>query len=254
MQAEILTRREKNATLKVYKPCDRGMGVKKLAAGLVRLMGGFFLLSLGIVLNCQAGLGLAPWDVLSQGLSRILPMTMGQASMVSGLVILVFDVLMRERIGVGSILNMIFIGTFIDLINLVNNSLGLIPAAENLWVGILLLVLSFPVMAVGMYLYMSPRLGAGPRDSMMVAIKRRTSVPVGVCRMIIEAVVLVVGWLMGGTVGLGTVILVLGNGPAMQWCFKLFHFDVAAQPNESVADTLRTVWNAWHGSAAQAER
>ena len=225
--------------------------MKKLAAGIIRLMGGFFLLSLGIVLNCQAGLGLAPWDVLSQGLSRILsPMTMGQASMASGLVILLFDVLVRERIGVGSVLNMIFIGTFIDLLNAVNGRLGLIPAAENLWTGLLLLALSFPFMAVGMYLYMSPRLGAGPRDSMMVAIKRRTPVPVGVCRMVIEAAVLVVGWLMGGTVGIGTVVLVLGNGPAMQLCFRLFRFDVAAEPNQSLADTLRTV----RRPAARAER
>lgn len=229
--------------------------MKDLAAGLLKVMVGFFLLSLGIVLTCQAGLGIAPWDVLSQGVAEITPITMGQASMVTGLIILVFDALARERIGVGSILNMIFIGSFMDLINAINNRIGLIPAAHDLWTGLLLLALSFPFMAMGMYLYMVPRLGAGPRDSLMVAVKRRVAAPVGVCRMVIEAVVLVVGWLMGGTVGIGTVILVLGNGPAMQLCFKLFHFDVAAQPNQSVADTIRRVKNLRGAvAAARADR
>lgn len=224
--------------------------MKSLAIGLVKLMIGFFLLSLGIVLTCQAGLGIAPWDVLSQGVSETTPLTMGQASVVTGLVILILDVLARERIGIGSILNMIFIGTFMDLINGINDRIGLIPLAQDVWTGLLLLLLSFPFMAVGMYLYMVPRLGAGPRDSLMVAVKRRVPVPVGVCRMVIEAVVLVVGWLMGGTVGIGTVVLVLGNGPAMQLCFKLFRFDVAAQPNQSVADTIRLLRSPQGAAAA----
>lgn len=229
--------------------------MKSLVLRLVKVMAGLFLLSAAIVLTCQAGLGIAPWDVLSQGMSVLtqgtaVAMTMGQASIASGAVIILVDLLARERIGVGTILNLIFIGTFIDLINVWNQKIGLVPMASGLWDGLALLVLSFPVMALGMYLYMSPKLGAGPRDSLMVAVKRRAPYPVGVCRMVIEAVVLVVGWLMGGTVGIGTVLLVLGNGPAMQWCFTLFRFDVEAAPNDGITDTLRQIGARLHKKTA----
>ena len=212
--------------------------VKNLAGRVIRLMAGLFLISLATVMTCQAGLGIAPWDVLHQGISKILPISMGQASIVLGLLILAADVLARERIGVGTVLNLVFVGLFMDAINLVNSHVPLIPEAETLLGGFILLLLSFPFMSFGMYLYMAPRLGAGPRDSMMVALKRRLPVSVGLCRLGMEAVALLIGWMLGGTVGIGTVLLVLCNGPAMQLCFKILHFNVTEKPNESLGETL----------------
>lgn len=216
--------------------------MKAMAMRFVKLMAGLFLISLGVVLTCQAGLGIAPWDVLHQGLAAVTSMTMGQMSIGVGVCVLIVDLLARERIGLGTLINLVFIGVFMDVISACNARLGLIPTAQSLPMGLLLLALSFPPMAYGMYLYMSPKMGAGPRDSLMVAVTRRLPCSVGVCRMIIEAIVLLVGWLLGGTVGIGTVILVLLNGPAMQLCFQLCHFDVEAKPNESVAETLNAIW------------
>ena len=217
---------------------DGGVCMKRLAARLIKLLTGIFLVSLGIVMTCQAGLGIAPWDVLHQGISSITPLTMGQVSISVGLIILAIDCMARERIGLGTIVNLVFIGAFLDMINAVNARFCLIPKAETLPMGLFLLFLSLPVTAMGLYCYMSPKLGAGPRDSLMEAIKRRVPFSVGVCRMAIEAVALTVGWLLGGSVGIGTVVLVLCSGPVMQFFFRVFHFDVAAEPNESIAETL----------------
>jgi uncharacterized membrane protein YczE len=189
---------------------------------LLRLFIGYFLYGLGIVLTVNANQGLAPWSVFHQGLANQLHITMGVATQVVGLVILVLDFIFGERLGWGTVGNVVFIGTFIDLIMLNN----WIPIPESIMVSYGMMLVGLVVMALATYSYLSAQLGAGPRDGLMIAMTKRINLSVGWIRNMIEAVVLVAGYFMGGSVGLGTLVMAILFGRFIQLVFKLFKFDV----------------------------
>jgi uncharacterized membrane protein YczE len=180
------------------------------------------LYGLGIVLTVNANQGLAPWSVFHQGLANQLHITMGVATQVVGLVILVLDFIFGERLGWGTVGNVIFIGTFIDLIMLNN----WIPIPESIMVSYGMMLVGLVVMALATYSYLSAQLGAGPRDGFMIAMTKRINLSVGWIRNMIEVVVLIAGYLMGGSVGLGTLVMAILFGRLIQFTFKLFKFDV----------------------------
>ncbi|HET7274567.1 MAG TPA: hypothetical protein VFI91_05280 [Longimicrobiaceae bacterium] len=179
-------------------------------------MTGLFGYGLSVSFMIRSGLGLGPWDAFHVGIHQLSGMSIGTATILVGLLILVGTAFMGVRPGAGTIANMILIGVFIDLL------LPFTPAAAD-WrwgfgyyaVGILMAGL-----ATGMYI--GAGMGEGPRDGLMMGISRRTRWPVRRVRTLIEVVVLVLGWLMGGTVGIGTVFFTLGIGPAVQWGLHIF--------------------------------
>ena len=189
---------------------------------LLRLFIGYFLYGLGIVLTLNANQGLAPWSVLHQGLTIQFHITMGVATQLVGLVILVLDFIFGERIGWGTIGNVIFIGTFIDLIML--NSW--IPISQSILVSYGMMLAGVLVMALATYSYLSAQLGAGPRDGLMIAMTKRINLSVGWIRNIIEVVVLIAGYFMGGSVGFGTLFMAVLFSRFIQLVFKIFKFDV----------------------------
>jgi len=171
--------------------------MKSIISKIVRLMVGYFLYGLGIVLTVNAHQGLVPWSVFHQGLSLQVHITMGVATQVVGIVILVLDIIFGERLGWGTIGNVVFIGTFIDLI-MSNNW---IPIPENIAICYGMIVVGMAVMAFATYSYLSAQLGAGPRDGLMIALTKRANISVGLIRNLIEVVVLIAGYFMGGSVG-----------------------------------------------------
>lgn len=178
----------------------------QLRRRLPRLLLGLVLCGLGISSMVAADLGLGPWDVLHQGLSRLSGIPIGMTAILVGLVVLGFWFPLRERPGLGTVLNVVVIGVVIDLV-----LLGLeTPASLVLrW----LMMLAGPVLfAVGSGFYIGAGLGPGPRDGVMTGLARR-GVPVGLARTLLEVTVLVGGWLLGGTVGAGTLAFALGIGP-----------------------------------------
>lgn len=183
---------------------------------------GYFLYGLAIVLTVNANQGLDPWGVFHQGLANQLHITMGAATQIVGLVILVLDFIFGERIGWGTVGNVIFIGTFIDLINFYH----WIPVASNLAAGYGMMFVGLAVMALATFSYLSAQLGAGPRDGFMIAITKRINLSVGLIRNIIEVFVIIAGYFMGGSVGLGTLVMAILFGRFIQFTFKLFKFDV----------------------------
>ena len=201
---------------------------------LFSLVFGLFLYALGIVLCIQANIGCAPWDVLHMGLSFKLGMTMGRISILVGALICLGMLLLREKLGIGTLLNMLLIGVFMDGIF----SLRVIPAANRLWTGALVMVAGLFVIALGSYFYIGSGFGAGPRDSLMVSLRRRSKWPVGVCRALVEGSALLIGFFLGGQAGIGTVIAVFGIGFCVQTVFALLRFDPAAVRHETLADTL----------------
>ncbi len=203
---------------------------------IARIIIGLFIFALGITLSVNANIGLAPWDAFSAGVSNLTGISFGLIVVLTGLVIIVADVLLGEKIGIGSILNAVLIGLFVDLIQ----SFNLIPKMNRLIPGILVLVIGQVLIVFGSYLYISAGLGCGPRDALMVALgKRLPTWPIGLIRGLIEGSVLAIGWMFGAKVGIGTVIAAFGIGFILQHLFRLLRFDVKAVRHENFADTLR---------------
>lgn len=208
---------------------------------IIRLIWGLFLYAVGIVLTVQANLGVSPWDVFHQGLSRLTGITFGTASIVTGIVIVAASALMKEHIGFGTISNMILIGVFIDILMLRR----MIPAAQTLAPGFAMMIAGLFVIAIASFFYIGAGYGAGPRDSLMVVLARRTGYPVGFCRAVVEGTALLCGWFLGGHAGVGTVISAFGIGFAVQIVFTLLKFDVQAIHQETFAETYARL-KAWH--------
>ncbi len=178
----------------------------QLRRRLPRLLFGLVLCGLGIASMVAADLGLGPWDVLHQGLSRLSGVPIGMVGILVGLVVLGLWLPLRERPGLGTVLNVVIIGVVIDLTLLVLSTPG------ALWLRTLMMLAGPVLFAIGSGFYIGAGLGPGPRDGVMTGLARR-GVPVGVARAAIEISVLVGGWLLGGTVGAGTLVFAFGIGP-----------------------------------------
>lgn len=206
---------------------------------LIRLFLGLFLYAVGIVMTINANLGLAPWDIFHQGITLKLGITMGQASIGAGLVIIIFNSLLREKLGWGTLCNMYFIGIFMDFLMLNN----LIPIFDNIFLQLLMLCLGMFLIGVASYYYIGVGLGAGPRDGLMVVLTKITNKSVRFNRNAIEISVLIMGYFLGGFLGMGTVIVALTIGYFVQFAFKLYKFDVAAVEHRFIGDDIKWIKN-----------
>lgn len=207
----------------------------KKAKRLIMLVFGLFLFALGVVLVMQSNLGYGPWELFQAGLTNILPLTIGQATVLVGVVIVVTILILKEIIGIGTLANMALIGVFMDMIL----SWGIIPLVQGIPLGLIFTTLGLFTIAFGSYFYIASGFGAGPRDSLMVAIRRRTGLPIGVCRSMLECSAAFAGWLLGGPLGLGTVITAIFLGPCVQLVFRLFSFEAISIVHENLFDTLK---------------
>ncbi|WP_413467664.1 YczE/YyaS/YitT family protein [Mycobacterium sp. RTGN3] len=163
----------------------------------------------------RAGLGLDPWDVFHQGLAGRTGMTIGIASAVVGVAVLLAWIPLRNRPGIGTIANVIVIAITVDA------ALALLPTPSALWVRIAMMLGAVVLNAISTVLYIGAGLGPGPRDGLMTGLVARTGLSVRLVRTSIEATVLAVGWLLGGTVGIGTVVYAFGIGPLVQLVLRL---------------------------------
>lgn len=211
--------------------------IKTISLKLIRLFIGFFICAFGIVLMINASLGLSPWDVLHQGISKNIGITMGTASITIGAIVVLLDAVLGENIGWGTVLNMTFIGVFMDLISFS----GFISISNNFITGITMLVSGMACMAFGTVLYMGCGLGSGPRDGLMVALQKRTKRPVKLIRAIIEIGALIVGYILGGSVGIGTVVSAIGLGYIIQIVFKICKFDSSKVKHRFIVDDIRCI-------------
>ncbi|AQS59860.1 YczE/YyaS/YitT family protein [Desulforamulus ferrireducens] len=184
------------------------------------LMLGLFLFGLSIVLIIQAQLGISPWDVLHMGLTSYLPFTFGQIMIGTGLLCVLLAYPMGVKPSSGTILNMIFIGVFADII--LNQ--GWIPAYDSYLVRLLYLFIGVMGCGFATGMYISARMGTGPRDSLMVGLHKITGWRIGVVRTAIELTVVGLGFLLGGPVGLGTVVFSLSIGWATEFSMHFFKY------------------------------
>ncbi|MBK1810964.1 hypothetical protein JHL18_10030 [Clostridium sp. YIM B02505] len=215
--------------------------IKKIISTMVRLFFGLFLYALGLVLAINSNIGLSPWDVFGQGISKTLNITMGHATISVGFVIILINFILGEKIGWGTIFNMIFIGEFMDLLMLNR----IIPVSANLVVSVIMMFCGVMVIALATFLYIGAELGTGPRDGLMVALTRKTNKSVRVVRSVIEISALIVGYLLGGFVGIGTIIMAFSVGHAVQFVFRLFKFDVSKVNHRYILDDIIFVKNSF---------
>lgn len=205
----------------------------------LRLIFGLFLYAVGIVITMQAHIGYAPWDVFHVGFANLLGIRIGTASIITGLLIGIIALLLGEKLGLGTIFNMVLIGIFLDLIL----EIKVIPLAINFWVGIPMMVLGLLIIALASYFYISSAFGAGPRDSLMVSVTRKTGLPVGICRGTIELLAVVIGWRLGGMLGIGTIISAFVIGLCVQLTFKLLKFDATQVKHETLDQTFKLLFS-----------
>jgi uncharacterized membrane protein YczE len=211
--------------LSMFKP----IRWKTFGRDFVVIQMGFALFGLAIATLIRANLGTSPWVMLEVALSQILGLTPGTMSVIIGLVVLIGSLVLRERIGWGTLGNMLFIGPFEDL------ALYLIPpVTDNLLLQTGMLLASILMMGLASAIYIGVDAGAGPRDSLMLAVKRTSGWSLRRARGSIEVILVLIGWLLGGPAGIGTVVFAILIGPTLQWGFKLFkvqpHHPVEREP------------------------
>ena len=212
--------------------------MKQFLIRLLRLICGLFLYALGIVVTLKAHVGYAPWEVFHVGLANTMGMSIGTASILTGLVIGLLTILLGEKLGLGTILNMVLIGIFLDIIL----GFNIIPLINNFAFGIIMLIAGLFIISLASYFYIGSAFGAGPRDSLMVALTRKTGLPIGLCRGIIEVAAVLVGWRLGGMVGIGTIIAAFAIGFCIQTIFKLLNFDAKEVKHESLDQTIKILF------------
>ncbi|MBM9469435.1 membrane protein YczE [Nakamurella leprariae] len=185
----------------------------------VRLVAGLVLYGLAISLMVQAAIGVSPWDVLTQGISRHTGLPFGWTTNLIGVVVLLLWIPLRQRPGVGTVLNVLLVGPSAQL------GLALVPAPSSLLLRIPLFAVGLVLLAVATGLYLGAALGPGPRDGLMTGVQRRTGWPIWAVRGGIELTVLVVGWLLGGNVGVGTLAFALLIGPLVHRAMPMLAWD-----------------------------
>jgi len=187
-----------------------------LSLRFVQLAVGLFLYGASVALQVRAVVGVSSWTVLTQGLENVLPWSFGIITTVSSLVILLFWIPLRQKPGIGTLCNALAIGPAADLV------LWLVPEPGTLVGRVLLFVGSLVLLAVATACYIGAGFGTGARDGLMVGLHERLGWPVWVARTAIEVTVVVVGWLLGGDVGVGTVVAAFAIGPMVQPLMRNF--------------------------------
>ncbi len=197
---------------------------------IVQLLVGLFLYGIAISLMVQASIGIAPWDVLTQGISKQTHIPFGWMTNIIGLVVLLFWIPIRQKPGIGTLLNVLLIGPSAQL------GLTLIPVQHILWIQILLFVGGLLLLAVATGLYIGARMGPGPRDGLMTGIHHRTGWRIWIVRTAIEVTVLLIGWALGGNFGVGTIAFALLIGPLVHFTMPRLLVPPARQRQQTHGD------------------
>lgn len=191
---------------------------KTFPRDFLRIQIGFLLFGLAITLMIRGNIGTSAWAVLEVALASRLGISVGTMTVTMGFIVLTGALLMREQLGWGTLANILSIGPWEDL------WLSIVPSVnDNLPLQVGMLLAAIFLMGLASAIYIGVDAGAGPRDSMMLAIKRTTGISIRVARGIIEVSVVTLGWLLGGPAGIGTVIYALLVGPSVQFGFKIFN-------------------------------
>ena len=203
--------------------------------GLLRTLFGLIIYSFGVYLTISANIGLAPWDCFCMGIAQHTPLNYGSTMVLVSVTAILIQILFRERIGIATILDALITGRltqfFIDI--------SPYPENHSLWLGIVLLLLGFLIIDLGIYVYMSAELGSGPKDGLMIVIgKKLPKIPIGVIGIMLWSAVTLIGWMLGGSVGIGTLLSIFGAGFIMH----IFYDAIGFEPRKLKHKSLKVLY------------
>lgn len=221
----------------------KGDKMKEIVKRIGKLFLGLCLYAIGIVMTINANLGLAPWEIFHQGLSIKLGITMGQASISVGLVFVILNSMLGERLGWGTLSNMVFIGLFLDILMLNH----IIPVFQSIIPRFIMMLMGVFVIGIASYFYLSAGFGSGPRDGLMVALTKRTTKSVRFIRNSIEISALIAGYILGGSLGIGTLIMAVSAGYFVQFSFKLFKYDLKETKHRFIDEDIKYLYDRFFG-------
>ena len=205
---------------------------RDLAERLAQLVIGLFLYGVALGFMVRGGIGVAPWDVLALGVSEQFGLGYGLVTVLVSIVVLLLWIPLRQRVGIGTVLNALLIGPSADL------TLAVVPAPPSVWIGAPMFVAGLVLLAFATGLYIAADFGPGPRDGLMTGLVARTGWRVWIVRTLIEGSVLVIGFVLGGPVGVGTVLFAFGVGPLvgvfLPWATRM-----RAERSQQLARTSR---------------
>lgn len=220
----------RNSRLKENKT-SRDILLNMVIAAVSLFVNGF-----GVYLTIQANIGAGPWDVLNLGLSNTFGILYGTASVAVSYAILGIDIALKEPIGIAMFIDAFVVGKSVDLFNRIN----LVPRCDGLATGIPVMIFGLIIMAYTQYTYMSASLGCGPRDTLLVALAKRAGrIPIGAVSITLLSLATFIGWLLGGPVGIGTLICAFATGPIMQMAFTSVRFDAKKVHHQHLLDSVR---------------
>jgi uncharacterized membrane protein YczE len=205
----------------------------QLARRLPQLYVGLVLYGVSLAMMVRGALGLAPWDVLHSGFIRHVPMTLGQAVVLFSFVVLVLWIPLREMPGIGTISNAIVVGLSADA------TLAVLDRPDAMWARIALMLGGVALCGLASALYIGAQLGRGPRDGLMTGLARRTGLSLRLVRTALEVAVVVIGLLLGGVLGIGTVVYALAIGPLTQLMLPWLTVDVLAPEAQRIPSETR---------------
>lgn len=197
-----------------------------------------FINGLGVFLTIHASLGAGPWDVLNIGLSKTFGIAYGNASITVSLIILLIDILMKEPIGIAMFIDAFTVGKAVDFFD----RLGIVPTPTSLPGSLVMIFIGLVIIGYTQGLYMRAALGCGPRDTLLVGLaKIFKRIPIGAVSIGMLSLATFVGWLLGGPVGIGTLICAFCAGPIMQGCFRLISFDATGIHHQSLPESIAVI-------------
>lgn len=205
----------------------------RLPRRLVQLYAGLLLYGASLAMIVRAGLGAAPWDVLHLGVTRHLPLSLGQVLILTSVAVLVLWIPLREVPGLGTVSNAVVIGLAADA------TLAVLGDLDHLPVRLAVMVAAVLLNGVATAAYIGAQLGRGPRDGLMTGLHRRTGLSIRLVRTSLEVTVVVVGLLLGGTAGLGTVVYALAIGPVTQALLPVLVVPLTAGQEQAVSASSR---------------
>lgn len=197
----------------------------------VQLLIGVFLFGIGIAFLVQSALGASSWDVFAEGISRNISLSFGTISTIIGAFVLLLWIPLRQKPGIGTVCNALLVGPSADV------GLYLIPEVDSLWIRVIYVGIGILGVGFATGLYIGSRFGPGPRDGLMTGLNRVTGRPIWMVRVTLELTVVALGWMLGGTVGIGTIAAALLIGPACQFFMKIFYIPLSTDPEPNIVAT-----------------
>lgn len=219
---------------------DRNKTTKSILQGILIAFISLFINGFGIYLTIRASIGAGPWDVLNLGISKTTGIIYGNVSIIVSIIILIIDIYLKEPIGIAMIIDAITVGKSVDLFNYLN----IIKTPKTIYGSVFMMIIGLFIIAYTQFTYMYASLGCGPRDTLIVGLSKKIKkIKIGYMQMLLQCVVTFIGFLLGGPVGLGTLIFAMFSGPIMQLAFDSVKFNATEIKHQSIQESLKLISN-----------